>query len=87
MARKRPILQFGFENRSQRAGISWELPLGMPLRPEQQFPFNYGPARDLANAKPDPAVSASSASSFHPPTACAVIPIPTRNCSATIDNS
>ena len=45
---------------------------GMLMRAERPFPFNHGPARDLVNAKPDPAVSAASAKSLFPPAACAM---------------
>jgi hypothetical protein len=31
----------------------------MLMHAERLFPFNHRPARDLVNAKPDPAVSAS----------------------------
>jgi len=34
---------------------------GMLMFPERRFPFIHGPARDLVNAKPDPAVSAKPA--------------------------
>jgi hypothetical protein len=48
---------------TQRALMFLERPLGEPVRPERPFLFQKSPARDRVNAKPDPAVPASSAAS------------------------
>jgi hypothetical protein len=41
--------------------FSWERPLGTHWLPERPFLFQESPARAASNAKPDPAVPASSA--------------------------
>jgi hypothetical protein len=70
MTRKGPDKSCQLRLLTQRALIFLERPLGEPMRPERPSPSSQAPARDRVNAKPDPAVSASSASSlFHRPLA------------------